>query len=439
MGRLIAFIVVLFPLVATSATNWAQPPLQCIEKVIPAASAKPCIDFSGVKDLSKDDPTVSAAELEWWKSNKFAYGLCRSKEVLRREAANPGSMTPVSIQIAYMRMMAAKDSDLKIKAVYDASEKYGVPPHILTGAIMQESIFSNLGVTDDGGNFSCGIAQINLAEWCIWAETQSHAKKIAMGWPTGGVSCNTEVSRLFVKPFHDIGLKRLGKLPSYRLETKHTQNIALESVAAAWADASSSQKQRRYTLTKSFLDNCGSPVDAIHAKAFQLKSLYARMVPEGLKQHEVYAPREKFQLKCVRPLNSKVYPVQTAWVLAVGAYNAGGRVQDAMAASNSWSKEEVSSRSTFANYNSVDGSKGFTPKDLVASVYKAGRYNSATKKVQFINLGGNQMEWGWFKQCILQRHMARVLQHVTRPGYTPLVESLEGEAGCSPTSYSRKN
>lgn len=438
MKHLFAVIAMTFPMTGYAATNWAQPPLQCIENVIPAPPTKACIDFSGVADLAKEDPAVSAEELEWWKNHKFAYGYCRSKEVLRREKANPGSMTPVAIQIAYMRMLAASDSAIKVKAVYDSSEKYGVPPHVLTGAIMQESIFSNLGVADDGGNFSCGIAQINLVEWCSWAETQSPAKKSAMGWPVGGVDCNSQVAREYARPFYEIGLKRLGNLPSYRLDTTHTQNIPLSAVASAWSDATDSEKARRYQVTKSFLDNCGSPTDAIHAKAFQLKLLYSRAVPAGLKQHETYAPGEKFELKCQRPLNSTVYPVQTAWVLAVGAYNAGGRVQDAMAATHGWSRVEVTEKSTFTNFNSGDGSTGFSPKDLVASVYKAGRYNTEVKKVQFTNLSGAPMQWGWFKQCILQRHMARVVQHVTRPGQTPLVESLEGPDGCSPNSYSRK-
>jgi hypothetical protein len=438
MGRFLALMLVTLPMTAIAATDWSQPPLQCIENVIPAEPTRTCIDFSGVNDLTKDDPAVSAEELQWWKDRKFQFGYCRSKEVLRRERANPGSMTATAVQIAHMRMRAAQDGDLKINAVYDASERYGVPPHILTGAIMQESIFSNLGVTDDGGNFSCGIAQINLSEWCAWAEAQSDTKKTAMGWPAGGVNCNTEVSRSFVQPFHQIGLRRLGDLPEYRLEISHTQNIPIESVASAWSDASSSVKRRRYQITKSFLDNCGKPVDAIHAKAFQLKSLYTRVVPEGLKQHETYAAGEKFNLRCMRPLNSRVYPVQTAWVMAVGAYNAGGRVQDVMASTQRWSREDLARKSTFANFTSGDGSRGFNVQDLVASIYRAGRYNSSIRKIEMNNLSGEEMQWNWFKICILQRHVARVVQHVTRPGVT-LVQNLEGEAGCSPTNYSRRD
>ena len=438
MKQLIAVLAFTLPVTGFTATNWAQPPLQCIENVVPAAPTKPCIDFSDVENIAKDDPNVSSQELEWWKNHKFAYGYCRSKEILRRESEKPGSMTPGLIQISWMRMMAAKDHDLKVNAIYDSSEKYGVPPHVLTGAIMQESIFSNLGIADDGGNFSCGIAQINLVEWCVWAETQSASKKASMGWPTGGVDCNKSVARDYVRPFYEVGYQRLKGLPAYRLETSHTQNIPLNVVAYAWSDVDDKEKSRRYEVTNSFLNNCGSAVDAIHAKAFQLKTLYTRAVPAGLKVHETYAPGEKFELKCQRPLNNTVYPVQTAWVLAVGAYNAGGRVQDAMASTHGWTREDVSNIATFAEFDSVDGKNGFTPKDLVAAVYKAGRYNSDVKKVQMQNLSGAPMEWNWFKQCILQRHMARVVQHVTRPGEGPLVESLEGADGCSPTNYSRK-
>jgi len=57
---------------------------------------------------------------------------------------------------------AVNEYPTKVKAVYDASDLYGVPAHVLTGAIYQESLFSPLGISDDGGNFSCGMEQINL-------------------------------------------------------------------------------------------------------------------------------------------------------------------------------------------------------------------------------------------------------------------------------------
>jgi hypothetical protein len=412
-----------------NATNWAQPPLACIEEVIPAIPDRPCPDLSNLPNPGKDDPTgLPADELAWWKSQKFALNYCRAVEIFRREKEKPGSMTPGSIEVSWMRLKAVENSKLKVQAVYDAGDTYQVPPHILTGALMQESIFANLGVADDGGNFSCGIAQINLTEWCHWAEAQPKKKKSEMGWPTGGVDCGVEAVRSHVKPFYEAGLKKIGSLPTYRLEPEHTKNIPFETVAAAWPEASKSEKQRRYKIANSFLNYCGNANDAIKAKAYELRLLYSLYVPTGLKQHEVYPEGQKFNKQCLRLMNSKTFPVQTAWLVAVGAYNAGAKVQDAMAATNRWSKSEVTLKTTFADFNKV----GFTPKDLVSSIWNVGEYNASTQRVEFLDLEGNLTQWKPFKVCILQRHLARVVQHVTKPGVAPLVESLEGTAGCKP-------
>lgn len=407
-----------------AATNWAQPPLACIEDIIPAIPSKPCPDLSDLVNPLRDEPNLPEQELAWWKGQKFALGYCRSVEVLRREKQTPGSQTAGAIELSWMRTNAVKDRELKVKAVYDAAEAHAVPPHILTGAFMQESIFAPLGIADDGGNFSCGVGQINLTEWCDWAEKQSPTKKKAMGWPLNGVSCGTEASKIFAKPFYDIAVKRLGGLPTYRMNATHLQKISLSEVAPAWKEISTSEQKRRYQLTTAFINSCLKAEDAIPAKAYQLKKLYSYFVPSGLKAHEVYQSGSKFQKKCVRPLNSKVYPVQTGWLVAVGAYNAGAKVQDAMAYTRRWSQKDVSRKETFT---------GFTPQDLVASIHKVGKLNPKTGRVEFKDLRGNDMSWTPFKICILQRHIARIVQHVTQPNVAPLVESLEGAAGCKKT------
>ncbi len=406
------------------ATNWAQPPLMCVEDVIPGIPSKPCPDLSGLTNPLKDEPVLPEAELAWWKNQKFGLSYCRSVEVFRREDAHPGSQTAGAIELSWMRVNAVKDRDLKVKTVYDAAAANGVPPHILTGAFMQESIFAPLGLADDGGNFSCGLGQINMTEWCDWAEAQPNAKKKSMNWPSGPVDCFTEASKTFAQPYYEIALQRLGGLPSYQMTAAQLQNIPLSLVSHAWADVSSDVQKRRHQIATAFLKSCMKIEDAIPAKAFQLKKLYTLFVPEGLKQHEVYKSKEKFNKQCLQPQNSKVYPIQTAWLLAVGAYNAGGKVQDAMAYTRRWSQKEVGDKATFV---------GFDPQDLIASIYNVGKLNPKTGKVEFKDLDGNLASWSPFKICILQRHIARVVQHVTQPNVAPLVESLEGAAGCKKT------
>lgn len=409
-----------------SATNWAQPPLLCIEDIIPGVPSRPCPDLSDLVNPLKDEPSLPEKELTWWKSQKFGLSYCRSKEVFRREKEDPGSQTAGAIELSWMRINAVNDRDLKVKTVYDASSANQVPPHILTGAFMQESIFAPLGVADDGGNFSCGVGQINMSEWCDWAETQSSSKKKSMNWPTDGVDCGAESSKTFAKPFYDIAVERLGSLPTYRMTAAHLQKIPLKSVSPAWSDVSSSVQKRRYELVTAFLNSCLKIEDAIPAKAYQLRKLYNYFVPQGLKQHEVYKSKEKYNKQCSRPHDSKVYPVQTGWLVAVGAYNAGAKVQDAMAYTRRWSKKDIESKETF---------KGFTPQGLVSSIYNVGKLNPKTGRVEFKDLNGDLTSWSPFKICILQRHIARVVQHVTEPGVAPLVDSLEGAAGCKKTIW----
>ena len=419
-----------------AATDWSQPPLLCVEDIVPAVPKVACPDLTTVENPSKDDPILPEAELKWWKDQKFSLGYCRSMEIIRREKLAPGSMTPGAVQISYLRTRAVQDHDAKVAAVYNAAEQYGVPPHILTGALMQESIFANLGVSDDGGNFSCGIGQINLPEWCSWAEAQTPEQKRQMGWPVGGVNCSTQASRDLVQPFFEIGISRLNGLPQYRLEPTHTQNIPFESVQSKWADVPYTERLIRYQTASSFLNNCGIPARAMQAKAFVLRRNYNAYIPKGLREHETYAPGQKFGLKCMRPLNSTVYPVQTAWVMTVGTYNAGGRLKDMMASTQKWDLAAVTDRNTFATFNpDYREVPGFTVQDLVASVFKVGKYDPAVAKMRFTAINGTDLIMPWFKLCVVQRHMARIVQHVSRGDLpAPLVTSMEGAKGCAKDS-----
>ncbi len=83
------------------ATDWAQPPLLCVEEVVPQVPTRACLDLSGVVDPNKDwPPDLSAEDLAYWKSLKFGAGYCRAEEVLRREEANPGSMRAGAVELA---------------------------------------------------------------------------------------------------------------------------------------------------------------------------------------------------------------------------------------------------------------------------------------------------------------------------------------------------
>jgi hypothetical protein len=107
----------------------------------------------------------------------------------------------------------------------------------------------------------------------------------------------------------------------------------------------------------------------------------------------------------------------------VAAYNAGPRAIEAVAYYNQWDKSDFNTSAEIQN---------FVPSDLIESLFWSGKYNPATQKIDFKGWEGVDRNWSWYKACVVQRHIARVIQHVTLlPEF--FVESLEGADGCSKT------
>lgn len=408
--------------------DWSQPPASCVEDVVPAKPNETCIDLSRVADPRKEWPDdLPEDELAYWKANKRLMPYCRGSEVLRREAAQPGSMSPVSQQIAWMQVSGATNRDEKIAAIYAAARAHRMPPQIITGALYQESLFAELGVAEDGGNYSCGVGQINIQEWCRWANAQPAAKQAAIGWPAG-VSCSTVPASL-VQPFYDLAKLKLNGLPDYKMTKEHFMSIKDADAVKRFSPAPPEIQQLRLRAVRSFLGNCSNPMNGIAAKANELASLYRQVVPAGLKQSDQYRQGETFARKCRQAYNSTSYPMASGWLLAVGAYNAGPRVVDALAHFNGWTREDLQDPETF---------RGFTPANLIEAFYGAGRYDKKADVLRFRTLNGSDASWGWFKPCVLQRHIARVVQHVTLAGAEGLVTSLEGEAKCAKSDVDPK-
>lgn len=404
--------------------NWAQPPLGCVEEMVPHRADRPCLDLSGVVNPMKDWPAgISAEEYQYWYGKRRGLNICRAEEVLRREAASPGSMTPSHLELAWMAIDSLRNQAVKVKAIYESSRQSGVPLHVLTGAVYQESLFSELGLADDGGNFSCGVQQINLIGWCLWANKQSPQEKKAMGWPLKTVACdNTQHIKLsYIKPIYEIAKTRLGQLPEYRLNKSHFANIPLERFVRQWPAASAQVQNYRYQLIRSFVENCSDARKGIHAKAYELAGIYNQFVTSALKNKDRYRAGERFTRACREPQAGNAYPMHSGWLLAVAAYNAGPRAIDAVAHYNRWSREAM---------NTPQLVKDLNPGDIITSLYWAGRYNPRNDLIEFDGLNGVGRSWSWFKGCVAQRHIARVVQHVTLlPEF--FVDTLEGAHPCA--------
>lgn len=423
----VATAFVSFSSIATAAVDWAQPPVVCVEDAVPALPEKACLDLTGVADPRKDFPAnLPAAEIQYWKSKNRALSYCRGKEVLRREALKPGTFSSGVIEVSWMQVAGADHSDDKVNAVYEASRTNKIPVQVLTGALYQESMFVDLGIAEDGGNYSCGVGQVNVQEWCNWANGVPAARKTQIGWPANGVSCSLLPSTL-IKPFYDIAKTKLNGLPEYRLEKSHFAGIGYDAVVGGFPAGDSSEQKLRFQAARSFIDNCSSSLNGVAAKANELASLYRMFIPAGMKARETYAAGDGFKRVCKQKGFEGQYPLHNGWLLAVGSYNAGPRAVDSLAYYNRWGVKDLADAKTFLNFSVVQ---------MVEDLYWAGKYNAKDDRIHINTISsGADASWLWTKPCILQRHIARVVQHVTQPGAPTIVDTLEGSAGCAKSVF----
>lgn len=415
------------PVVTNPPIDWSQPPVACPEETIPHKAQRECLDLSGVTDVYLDWPFyISESDKLYWQSQPRGQTYCRAMELLRRESLKPGTYKAGEIESAWMRSIAVDDYDQKVAAVYQASGENGMPTQVLTGALFQESLFSNLGIAEDGGNYSCGIGQTNLSEWCNWAIKQSEETKTEMRFPHAMRNCNlaSDFGKL-MKPFYDLALRNLKGTPEYKLMPRHFDTIEIKDVESKFPPADPIIQQVRFDLVKSFLGNCTDAHDGIMAKANQLALIYKNYVPEGLKTRDQYQPGQSYGRVCRAGGNRQHYPLSTGWLLAVGAYNAGPRAVDALAFYNGWTAAQMKDPATF---------DGFNPIHMVESFYWGGWYSAVDDKIHFIGRNGQEMTWNWFKGCVLQRHIARVAQHTSLPGVPKYIDSLENGISCKNSS-----
>jgi hypothetical protein len=417
-------------LVAPAPVDWSQPPLGCVEEMVPHVEPRPCLDLRAVANPMKDWPAnLTPAEKDFWYSHRRGLNYCRANELMAREAKQPGSQPADNVELGWMITESVKNTDVKIAAIYEAASQSSVPPHILTGAVYQESLFTELGLSDDGGNFSCGVEQINLHGWCLWANKQSHAEKKAMDWPATAVDCEDSdvVGLELIRPFYDIALTRLNGLPEYRLQASHFQNIPLSAVEAKWPATDPGTLALRYQVIRSFIDNCSDPHRGILAKANELRALYNGLISSAFKNKDRYTGAQRFQRQCQQVPKDNAYPLHTGWLMTVAAYNAGSRAVDAIAFYNRWDRRAFNDPATV---------KDFASDQLIPSIYWAGTYDGTTDRIDLAKMDGRPMTWTFYTACVAQRHVARVMQQVTLlPEF--FVSSLDDGNPCAKSVYDK--
>lgn len=428
---LIALILSVHTVSLSAAVSWDNPPVMCPEEIF--ARGFKCPDFSSVENPYTDFPyEFTKEEILDWRNNKAAdLRFCRNKEVLRRESLKAGSFSAATIENAWMIVDGAKNVHEKLKAVEEASKKYEIPPHVLIGAMKQESLMASLGISPDGGNYSCGMSQLNIQEWCQAMNGLTKAEKDSFGWPADIQCSSDELPTNIVKSFYDIAVKNLGTRPSYQLTAEDFKGITAQQVIGSFPSANQSLQDKRFLAITSFVNNCQNISLSINFKAKTLKGLYDQFVPSKLKQQEMYSEGKTFGRTCSSAYKSKYYPLNTGWLLAVAMYNAG-----------------PAQAKLVGHYYQAksDALPAMNPLDLIEALHWGGKWKTGTNNIVFTNMdadnrstrkwfkkeeNSNEITQSWFKSCIVQRHIARVIQHVTLPAES-IAKSLE-VGGCTTT------
>jgi hypothetical protein len=401
---------------ALAKMDWSNPAVLCPEEILPRGLS--CLDLSKVSNPSTDFPEeLSQSEIKDWKNNKAVdLKICRNQEFLKRVEVTPGLYKSGAIEAAWMIVDGAKNVDEKLKAIQEASLNTGIPPQILMGAMKQESIFSSLGLSPDGGNFSCGIAQLNIQEWCESMNKLSEEKQESLGWPK--ISCEDDILPTnIVKPLYDIAMRNNPGRPNYLLTGDDFADIKFEDVTE-FPEFNSKEKMNKiiFQAASSFTRNCQNVPLSISAFSQNLKSLYNNFVPKSFKKAEIYPNGSSFERTCKDNYLSKTYPLHTGWLLAVAMYNAGP-VQTQLV----------------GHYYQVKG-KNFpklNPLKLIEALHWGGKWKKGTDNLVFKSQKGKILTQKWRKSCVVQRHVARLIQYVTAPGES-IAKSLEKE-GCKTT------
>ena len=393
----IKFALIGLLLSAFAFAGWENPAVQCPEKILP--QGYPCLDLSGVVNVWDDFPAgMSVEEMNEWKINRAPdLKLCRYNEMLIRETERPGTLTPIQVQIAWMVTTGGRNSEKKLQSVISASKKYSIPPHVLLGAITQESLLASLGISPDGGNYSCGIAQLNISEWCEGVQALPQAEKEAIKWPA--IACSS-INSAMIEPFYNIAFKRLGNRPDYRMTSTDFEGITATDVRLP---------EKTFLAVNSFIQNCQNDELSIRFKAAVLKNLFVNFVPAEMKNREIYSQDSQRPASCRIQNTTSYYPLHSGWLLAVAAYNAGPRVTS------------IVEHYFQPGANSLPA---ISPKDLVEALHWGGKVRSGTSSVIFTGRNGKTLTQSWYKSCVVQRHVSRVVQHVTLPGQT-ILKSLE--------------
>jgi hypothetical protein len=236
-----------------------------------------------------------------------------------------------AIQGAKNPLDANKDLEEKVDIIYDAANDRLMPPLFLLSVIMIENNFVNDGLSYDGGNYSCGLTQINAFEYCMWAQTLDPEEAQSIDWPVTEISkvssndiCSSDVVH---KPV-ELMMREIRKSKSVskmnRVDLQLVAKVPYEKIKANM-EGDEDLKFARYKAAVSFLKHCQDPKFAIPALAEVLLQLHNDL-PSEIKNTSFYQPNEKPREGCRRSVTTPYYPISTSWLIAGAVFNAGDTI-----------------------------------------------------------------------------------------------------------------
>ena len=320
-----------------------NPPVACVEEAVP----------SFPNDYLVSEPFGFHPEIQ---------------EVLDRTRGNLYIGFP-HLEDDWRLLNSASHAKSKIETIYQTANRYDMPAQILTGALLQESSMADFGINEDFGNWSCGIGQLNILEWCDWAIHQDPSTQDEIQWPRKEANrvirenpgldvCSGYFLRAsFAKPFYTIGMKRLRadgiQRPDFLLSNETFMNpkrienyqvwdgINIESLKKTHCtrknrynseclkisktDNETHAASLRFLITQNFTEHCADYHYGIPAKGHTLRAIFDTL-PKEIKESQHYEENESYSRNCYQNQKSKVYPLQLGWLLADIVYNAGDEI-----------------------------------------------------------------------------------------------------------------
>jgi hypothetical protein len=276
--------------------------------------------------------------------------------------ASNKDMNSEKYQDTWVYVKATDAREEKIAAIYDAADLYNMPPTVLAGALLQEETLYDQGVVSDFGNWACGIGQINVNDWCDWANNASSDVKDRIAWPQASIEaflkthpstnpCDTNfIKPDYAKPFQQIFLKRMHKehpdFPEYMLDASYTQKperieykdveIELREITAQHLkergddplEAVKNEREAealRFEIARNFVENCSDHHNGVPALAYTIKKVFDSL-PKDLREAQQFTADHPRKPGCERVPVTTAYPLQVGWLLADAVYNAGDEI-----------------------------------------------------------------------------------------------------------------